>query len=152
MAKKEKLGDLLQKGLEAPFSYPPVYDVRDEADMLDAQEQAEPMDKVMVHIQNLLISGDYESASALIKQFRSGRKKGSFFSYHHLKQLINWVRHIYKYTNMRDLSYNYYDYSLTKEMGIPEMEDLKKVKVRDDHIEKFMKDVERVLKKKFAPR
>lgn len=150
--KNENLGDVLQKGLDAPFAYQPTYDVRDDAEALDREESAEPMEKVLVAVQNFLVNGDYEGASALINQFRYGRKKGTFFSYHHLKQLINWVRHIYKYTNMRDLSFNYYDYSLTKEMGIPEIHDLRKVKVREDHIEKFMKDAKRVLEKKLAVR
>lgn len=153
MAKKKKnknLGNVLQRGLQTPFAYEPPYDVRDDAE--NREESAEPIEKVLVFIQNLLINGEYEAASALISQLRYGRKKGTFFSYHHLNQLVNWVRNIYKYTNMKDINFNYYDHNLTKEMGIPEMGDLKKVKVKEEHIEKFMKDAKKVLEKKMTAR
>lgn len=138
----------------------PQYDVEQEAEskskhdrlspaynqMPTSDEQEEPMDKIMVAIQHHLINGDYESASQLVQKFRSGRKKGSFFSAHHMNQLIDWVRNIHKYTNMTDLSKNYYNNQIKQE--IEGASDLKRVKVKDDVVDKLMADVEKTLRRK----
>jgi hypothetical protein len=142
------LGKVLKNVLQTPILQ--TYDVRDEAAMQDSGEETEPMDKVMVAIQHHLINQDWDKANQLIQSYKSGRKIGSFFSYYHLDKLIDWVRSIYKYTDVRDLSKNYYDYQIKQE--IPGVSDLRKVKVKDEHITKFMKDVEKVLTKKLEMR
>jgi len=171
MAKKlnKALGDILEKPIEemtqAPEGMPPmpITDIRDMADMdgqykdrrwppsglqqTQSDEKEEPMDKVMVAIQHHFINGDFEKASTLLQTFR-GAKGGKFFTWHHMNQLMDWVRNIYKYTNMRDLSRNYYDHQMTKDMEIQGMDDLTKVRVRDDVVEKFVEDAKKVLNKK----
>jgi len=123
-------------------------DIRQDMKDQEASEmQMEPMDKVSTQIQHMFINGDFEEANKLIKQysFNSGRNQPKF-SWHHLQLLMNWVRSIYKYTNMKDLSKNYYDYQMKQE--IEGAIDLKKVAVKDATIDKFVEDVAKVLKKK----
>lgn len=118
-------------------------------DNLDPDE--EPADKVLVQIQHHFINGEFEKAAMLLQTFR-GMKQGSFFSWHHMNQLMDWVRNIYKYTNMRDLGKNYYDHEMTKDMEIAGVTDLKKVAVNDAVIDKFVKEAEKVLKRKLEMR
>jgi hypothetical protein len=177
MAKKklsEVLGKILKKPVvneEAPIMTMipdiPPYDIRDDAErrgkyhekrwppcgleMPSFDEKEEPMDKVLVAIQHHFINGDFDKASELIQTFR-GASGGKFFTWYHMNQLMDWVRNIYKYTNMRDLSRNYYNYEMSKDMKIQGVDDLTKVKVRDEVVEKFVKEVEKVLKKKLEMR
>jgi hypothetical protein len=139
-------------------------DIRDEAEARDkhdrlapaythmptSDEQQEPMDKIVVAVQNHLINGDYDKATDLIHQCRTGRRKGEFFSQHHMNQLINWVRNIEKFTNMKDLSKIYYNYDDKGRMD--DIETLKSKRVKEETLEKFMKDVEKVLRKKLKMR
>jgi len=119
--------------------------------MTQTGEAEEPMDKVLIAIQHHFINGEFEKASALLNTFRSA-KGGKFFTWHHMNQLMDWVRNIYKYTNMRDLSRNYYDYAMAKDMEVQGVNDLTKVRVRDETVEKFIQDAEKVLKKKLQMR
>lgn len=112
----------------------------------DYDEQLEPMDKIMVAIQHHLINGDYDKASELVKQYRGSGKEGEFFSAHHMNQLIDWVRNIYKYTNMTDLNKNYYNYDSKGRMD--NANELKKTSIKDEKVDQFMKDVEKVLRRK----
>lgn len=107
-------------------------------------EKCEPQDKLMVAIQHLFINGEFDRANAMIKEYGS---KG-FFTWYHMEQLIDWVRNIYKYTNMKDLNKNYYTYQVKQ--GIEGVDTLEKVRVRDELVDKFTKDVEKVLNKKLA--
>lgn len=172
---KKSLNKVLGSALSKPLSETTIpigadgyaqyqYDVRDEAgatdkhdrlspsfsDMATSDEQQEPMDKIMVAIQHHLINGDYEAASDLVQRYRTGRKKGSFFSAHHMNQLIDWVRNIHKYTNMTDLNQNYYNNQIKQE--IEGAKDLKRVKVKDDLVDKLMGDVEKTLRRKLEMR
>lgn len=161
MAKK------LDKALTSVLSTQmPTTDIRDEAAMGSKQhpkrqpsgvpfeqfkEKEEPMDKVMVAIQHHFINGDFDKASELFNKFRSA-KRGQFFTWHHLNQLMDWIRNIYKYTNMSDLSRNYYQHEMAKDVEIQGVKDLTKVKVGEETINKFVKDAEKVLKKKLQMR
>jgi hypothetical protein len=69
-----------------------------------------------------------------------------------MNQLMDWVRNIYKYTNMKDLSRNYYEHEMTKDMQIQGVSDLTKVRVKEETVEKFIKDAEKVMKKKLQMR
>jgi hypothetical protein len=174
MAKK-KLDKALNEVLEKPIDEMvatmvpgiPEYDIRDEADARGqyktkrhppsgieyptSDEKTEPQDKVLVAIQHHLINGDFDKASELIKNFR-GAKGGKFFTWHHMNQLMDWVRNIYKYTNMKDLSRNYYQHEMTKDMEIQGVKELEKVKVKEETVDKFIADAEKVLKKKLQMR
>src|SRR6056297_763871 len=68
-----------------------------------SDEQLEPADKIMVALKHHLINGEYDKARELAKN-------KDIFSQHHMNQLITWVRNFEKYTNMTDLSKNYYNY------------------------------------------
>jgi hypothetical protein len=113
------------------------------SDMPTSDEQLEPADKVMVALKHHLINGDYEKARELAKN-------KDLFSQHHMNQLINWVRNFEKYTNMTDLSKNYYNYDDKGKMD--NVEQLKSKKVKEERLDRFMKDVEKVLAKKLAPK
>jgi len=173
MAKKlnKALGDILEKPVineEGPIDLGVrQYDVRDEAEarekyhtkrhppsgleMRVSDEAEEPMDKVIVAIQHHFINGEFDKANTLIQTFR-GAKGGKFFTWHHMNQLMDWVRNIYKYTNMKDLSRNYYQHEMTKDMEIQGVDDLTKVRVRDDVVEKFVEDTKKVLNRKLQMR
>ena len=168
MARKldKALDEVLKEQMVPPAILPFNPDIRDEADnqpqyharrfnsgieMTQSDEAAEPMDKVLIAIQHHFINGDFEKASELLNTFR-GAKKGRFFTWHHMNQLMDWVRNIYKYTNMRDLSRNYYDYEMAKDMEVQGVKDLAKVRVKDETIEKFIQDAEKVLKRKLQMR
>lgn len=169
----KKLNEVLDDVLDSPIDEAtiavgvegiPQYDVEHEAEMTSkhnrlspaysfmptSDEQEEPMDKIMVAIQHHLINGDYEAASNLVQKYRTGRKKGTFFSAHHMNQLIDWVRNIHKYTNMTDLNQNYYNNQLKQE--IEGAKDLKRVKVKEDIVDKFMADLEKTLRRKLEMR
>jgi len=168
MAKKlnKALGDILNEKSSITTGMA-QYDVRDEAEargqykdkrwppsglqMQVSDEAEEPMDKVVVAIQHHFINGDFDKANALIQTFR-GEKGGKFFTWHHMNQLMDWVRNIYKYTNMKDLSRNYYKHEMTKDMEIQGINDLTKVRVRDGVVEKFVEDTKKVLNKKLQMR
>jgi hypothetical protein len=165
----EALTEQKEKGREAmPAAFVadiPIYDVRDDAkmsqdkvrlqpafssgDTLDPDE--EPADKALIQIQHYFMNGEFEKASQLLQTLR-GMKRGTFFSWHHMNQLIDWVRNVYKYTNMKDLSKNYYDYEMAKDMEIAGATDLKKIGVKEAVVEKFIKEAEKVLKKKLEMR
>lgn len=178
MAKKklnEALGEILKKPvvneqlpIATVFPEIPPYDLRDDAEsrgkyfprrwppsgleMQTSDEAEEPMDKVIVAIQHHFINGDFDKASELIQTYRDA-KGGKFFTWHHMNQLMDWVRNIYKYTNMKDLGRNYYDYAMAKDMEVQGVKDLTKVKViSDEVVDKFVKEVEKVLKKKLEMR
>lgn len=108
-------------------------------EMPTSGEQLEPADKIMVALKHHLINGDYDKARELAKN-------NDIFSQHHMNQLVNWVRNIEKYTNMTDLSKNYYNYDDKGRMD--DLEQLRSKKVKDERVDKFMKDVEKVLAKK----
>ena len=107
----------------------------------------EPADKLLIQIQHHFINGEFDKANLLIQSFK-GMKDGSFFSWYHMQQLIDWIRNIYKYTNMHDISKNYYDWEMSKDMEMAGVKDLRKVGVKEVTIDKFVKDAERVLKRK----
>jgi hypothetical protein len=174
MARKldKALDEILEKPIEEqhgmiPAAIPPYSsDIRDEAEgeskyktrrfssgieMQQSDEAEEPMDKVLIAIQHHFINGDFEKASMLLNTFR-GAKRGKFFTWHHMNQLMDWVRNIYKYTNMKDLSRNYYEHEMTKDMQIQGVSDLTKVRVKEETVEKFIKDAEKVMKKKLQMR
>jgi len=169
MKKLDKaLGDVLQEQYDMPTPdsmLPPEYDVRAEAEiqkyhlrrfasgisMDQSGEAEEPEEKILIAIQHHFINGDFQKANDLIQNFRS-LKGNKFFTWHHMNQLLDWVRNVYKYTNMKDLSRNYYQHEMTKDMEIQGVSDLAKVKVRDEIVEKFIKDAEKVLKKKLQMR
>lgn len=170
MAKKlnKALGDVLKKSvISEESSTTSQYDVRGEAEvrsqykdkrwppsglqMQVSDEAEEPMDKVVVAIQHHFINGEFDKANALIQTFR-GEKGGKFFTWHHMNQLMDWVRNIYKYTNMKDLSRNYYKHEMAKDMEIQGIDDLTKVRVRDNVVEKFVEDTKKVLNKKLQMR
>lgn len=180
MAQKlnDALGDVLKKPIEeekgkapamppAPLMGMPGYDIRQEADnrgqyhdrryppngmpYMTSDEKEEPQDKVLVAIQHHMINGDFEKASQLMQTFR-GAKGGKFFTWHHMNQLMDWIRNIYKYTNMKELSRNYYNHEMARDMEIQGMDDLTKVRVRDDIVEKFVDDAKKVLDKKLKMR
>jgi hypothetical protein len=149
-----------------PAVLPYNQDMRDEAEslpkyhtrrfssgieMTQSDEAEEPMDKVLIAIQHHFINGNFEKASELLNTFR-GAKRGKFFTWHHMNQLMDWIRNIYKYTNMKDLSRNYYEHEMAKDMEIQGVKDLTKVRVKDETIEKFMQDAEKVLKRKLQMR
>lgn len=119
--------------------------------MIQSDEAEEPQDKVIVAIQHHFINGDFDKASALLNNFRSA-KGGRFFTYHHMNQLMDWVRNIYKYTNMKEFSRNYYNHALTQDMEIQGMDDLTKLRVKDDVVERFVEDTKKVLNKKLKMR
>lgn len=169
----KKLNEVLDDVLDSPVDEAtiavgvegvPQYDVEQEAEMRSkhdrlspaysfmptSDEQEEPMDKIMVAIQHHLINGDYEAASDLVQKYRTGRKKGTFFSAHHMNQLIDWVRNIHKYTNTTDLNQNYYNNQLKQE--IEGAKDLKRIKVKEDLVDKLMTDVEKTLRRKLEMR
>lgn len=124
-----------------------VQDMRDEE---ASQMQMEPMDKIAVQIEHMFINGDFDGASKLIKKYSFSTKRGDpRFSWYHLNLLMDWVRNIYKYTNMSDLSKNYYDEQMKKE--IEGISDLKKAAVKEETIDKFINDVKKVLEKKLKP-
>lgn len=106
----------------------------------------EPEDKLLIAIQHLFISGEFDQANELIKEYGG---KG-LFTWHHMQQLIDWVRNIYKYTNMKDLNKNYYNAQMKKE--IEGVDRLEKVRIKDETVDKFIKDAEKVLKKKLQMR
>lgn len=116
------------------------------SDMGDLQSKHEPQDKLLIAIQHLFINGEYDRANALIKEY-GGQ---GIFTWYHMEQLIDWVRNIYKYTNMKDLSKNYYSYQ--SKDTIDGMDNLEKVKIKDEVVDRFTKDVEKVLNKKLALR
>jgi len=176
MAKKlnKALGDILEKpiineedSIVDKVSGMGQYDVRDEAEARgkyhikrhppsgipfeQPDEAEEPMDKVIIAIQHHFINGEFDKANALIQTFR-GEKGGKFFTWHHMNQLMDWVRNIYRYTNMKDLSRNYYQHEMTKDMEIQGIDDLTKVRVRDGIVEKFVADTKKVLNKKLQMR
>lgn len=136
-------------------------DVRDRAEVNQTKERlfpsfshvpnmdadAEPADKVLIQIQHHFINGEFDKANELIRTFQNMRE-GTFFSWHHMNQLIDWVRNIYKYTNMKDISKNYYDYEMAKDVEIAGVNDLRKVSVKEATIDKFIKEAEKVLAKK----
>jgi len=139
----------------------PVRDMRDDAKfqqnherlapsfshMDDLNPDEEPADKALIAIQHCFINGDFEKASEILQTLR-GMKQGGFFSWHHMNQLMDWVRNIYKYTNMKDLGKNYYEYEQAKEVEMAGVSDLRKVEVKEAVVDKFMKDAEKVLKRK----
>lgn len=163
------LNNILEEQLEENIAMPGItyeYDIRDDAEagsqykdrrypsgieMPQPGEPDEDMDKVVVAIQHHFINGDFDKASELMTTFR-GAKRGQFFTWHHMSQLMDWVRNIYKYTNMKDLSRNYYEHEMTKDMKIQGVKELNKVKVREETIKKFVEEAEKVLNKKLKAR
>lgn len=111
-------------------------------------EEDGSVDQILVTIQHMFISGDFEGASKLIQKYQSNKpgSKEGFFSWYHMDKLIDWVRNIYKYTNMKDINKNYYDDQMRTE--VEGVKDLKAVKVKETTINKFLADAEKVLKKK----
>jgi len=142
------LGDVAPIALQVGFPEVQKTDIKqDLKDQESCDMQMEPMDKIATQIQHLFISGDFDQANQLIKQYSISYTKGQpKFSWHHLQLLMDWVRSIYKYTNMKDLSKNYYDYQMKQE--IEGAKDLTKAAVKEATIDKFVEDVEKVLKKK----
>lgn len=116
------------------------------SEMGGLDDKCEPQDKLLVAIQHLFINGEFDRANALIKEYGG---KG-LFTWYHMEQLIDWVRNIYKYTNMKDLSKNYYTYQV--QQGIEGVDTLEKVRIKDELVDKFTKDVEKVLNKKLSMR
>jgi hypothetical protein len=53
---------------------------------------------------------------------------------------------------MKDLSRNYYEHEMSKDMKIQGVDDLTKVKVREETVKKFVEDAEKVLNKKLKMR
>ena len=163
----KKLGKVLKDVLDKPLEEaviatvaPADYDVRYQAHMTKDSDRRspsfsdvapemqttaqEPEDKILIAIQHLFINGEFEQANALIKEY-GGR---GLFTWHHMQQLVDWVRNIYKYTNMRDLNNNYYNYQVKQRMD--GVDNIEKVRIKDETVDKFTKDVQRVLKKKLA--
>lgn len=110
---------------------------------------AEPADKVMIQIIDYFMRGEFSKANLLIKSCRDLRN-GTFFSWYHMNQLLDWVRNIHKFTNMgnpNDLSRNYYQYQMDKDMEMQGVSDLRQVPVGEVMIDKFVKDVENVFRR-----
>lgn len=157
MGKKldKALNNILSAKLEENIAGVPVamndyrYDIRDDA-AGRSQEYSEPEDKIIIAIQNLLVNGEYEAASALIQSSNFSGPKGGGISWYHMEKLVDWVRSIYKYTDTRDLSKSYYDYQMKQE--IDGAQDLRKTGVSEKTVERFVKEVEKVLKKKLEMR
>lgn len=109
----------------------------------------EPSDKIMIQIIDYFMRGEFSKANLLIKSCRDLRN-GTFFSWYHMNQLLDWVRNIYKFTNMsspNDLSRNYYQYQMDKDTEMQGVSDLRQVPVGEFMIDKFVKDVENVLRR-----
>jgi hypothetical protein len=109
----------------------------------------EPADKILIQIIDYFMRGEFSKANMLIKSCRDLRN-GTFFSWYQMNQLIDWVRNVHKYTNMgspNDLSRNYYQYQCDKDKEILGVSDLTKVPVGEVMVDKFVKDVENVLRR-----
>jgi hypothetical protein len=142
--KKKKQDD--QEIIQIQYNEGPV-DIRDNLDSEErSQYQMGDADAIAVQVQHLFINGEFEKANELIKQHSYSSRNKDGFSWHHLQQLTDWVRSIYKYTDMKDLSKNYYDYQMKKE--IEGVKDLRKSKVKAETVDKFIEDVKKVLDKK----
>jgi hypothetical protein len=146
---KAKLPDM---GMWDPL---PVRDIRDDVKRQNDSnvgssalgQDEEPADKALIAIQHCFINGDFEKASEILQTLRN-LKDGTFFSWHHMNQLSDWVRNIYKYTNMKDLGKNYYEHEQAKDMEIAGVSDLRKIEVKEAVVDKFLKEAEKVLKRK----